>query len=59
MLRKANKREETYRDGLDRMTESVKCTTTSYEKSGLCCKPWAMGEYSIPEFLKAEEDVAQ
>jgi hypothetical protein len=41
------------------MIESVKCTTTSYV--GLACCRWqrVVGEYSIPEFLKAKEDVPQ
>ena len=41
------------------MIESVKCTTTSWRVLASHCRYWVVGEYSIPKFLEAEEDVAQ
>ena len=59
MLRRASSSEDTYNDGRERIIESVKCTTTSWRGLASCYKPWVEAEYSIPEFLKAKEDVAQ
>jgi hypothetical protein len=41
------------------MIESVKCMTTSWKVLAPNCKPWVVGEYSIPKFLKTEEDIPQ
>ena len=41
------------------MIESVKCTTTSCAMLACCCTHWVVGEYSIPKFLEAKEDIAQ
>jgi hypothetical protein len=59
MLRRASSNEETYNDGRESMIESVRCTTTSWQVLAPNCKVWVVGEYSIPKFLKAEEDVPQ
>lgn len=59
MLRRARSNDETYREGRESMMESVKCTTTSWSRLALGYRPWVVGEYSIPQFLKAEEDVPQ
>jgi hypothetical protein len=59
MLRRASSNEETYNDGRESMMESVRCTTTSCKVLAPNCKLWVVGEYSIPKFLEAEEDVPQ
>jgi hypothetical protein len=59
MLRRASSNEETYSDGRESMIESVRCTTTSWGVLAPNCRVWVVGEYSIPKFLKTEEDVAQ
>lgn len=58
MLRKASKRDETYKDGRDSTMESVKCTTTSCTELVSSCKLRVEGEYSIPKFLKTKEDIS-
>jgi hypothetical protein len=59
MLRRARSSDETYSEGRERMIESVKCTTTSWRMLASHYRYWAVGEYSIPKFLEAEENVAQ
>jgi hypothetical protein len=57
MLRSASSNEDTYSDGRERTIESVRCKTTSCNGLAWCYGQRVVGEYSIPKFLKAKENV--